>query len=82
MRLLQMVLIGLGILLFGISLLPLSFASLGFLGILADVGPAENRKLGYDLLLFGLPMAITGIVIFAIGAFTYSREVTAQNNQA
>jgi len=46
-----------------ISLPLLGFATLGYLGILADVGPAENRQLGISLLTWGLPALICGVVL-------------------
>lgn len=48
------------------TLLVLCFALLGFLGILADVGPAENTSFGVKLSLFAIvPAAATLILIFA-----------------
>lgn len=56
MRLLKLILLALGMISLLISLLPLGFASLAFLGVLADVGPAENREMGVQLLSWGLPL--------------------------
>ncbi len=67
MRILRYMLLALGMIGVLISLPLLGFAALGFLGILADVGPNENRELGIQLLIFGLPALIGGVVLCAFG---------------
>jgi hypothetical protein len=60
-------LLALGVIGVLISVPLLGLAALGFLGILADVGPNENRELGIQLLIFGLPALIGGVVLCALG---------------
>lgn len=67
MRTLSFILLALGAISMLISLPLLGFAVLGFLGVLADVGVAENREMGMQLVLMGLPPLIGGVVFCAIG---------------
>ncbi len=67
MRILRYILLAFGVIGVLISLPLLGFAALGFLGILADVGPIENRELGIQLLIFGLPTFIGGVMLCAFG---------------
>jgi len=66
-RILRFILLALGVISIFISLLLLGFAALGFLGILADVGPTENREMGIQSLFLGLPALIGGVVLCALG---------------
>ncbi|ODA33362.1 hypothetical protein A6X21_18890 [Planctopirus hydrillae] len=90
MRHLKTISLALGMISLLISLLPLGFAALGFLGILADIGPGENRKMGIQLLTWGLPPFIGGIVLCALGLLahvtnhrhTHKAPSTASNNRS
>ena len=62
-RFLRLTVLALGVIGILLSLPLLGFAALGYLGILADVGPAENRQLGIQLLTWGLPALICGVVL-------------------
>ena len=52
-----------GIACFGVALVSVALGVLGFLGALADVGPEENRKIGFGFLRFGLPWFGGGAVL-------------------
>jgi len=65
-HILRFIVLGLGVVGILISLPLLGFAALGYLGVLADVGPAENRKLGIQLLTLGLPPLICGVGLCAL----------------
>lgn len=90
MRHLKTISLALGMISLLISLLPLGFAALGFLGILADIGPAENREIGVHLLDWGLPPFIGGVVLCAFGLLahvtnhchTHAAPSTASNNRS
>ncbi len=71
MRLLKLILLALGMISLLISLPPLGFASLAFLGILADVSYVENREMGVQLLSWGWPPFISGIVLCALGLLVH-----------
>ena len=58
MRILRFMLLAFGVIGIVISLPLLGFAALGYLGILADVGPDENQALGNRALFVGLPPSI------------------------
>lgn len=66
---------GLGIL---ISLPVLGLAALGSIGALADAGPAENRKMALQLVSWGLPPLLAGLVLCGFGcvAFLANRKRT------
>ncbi len=64
--------IGAGVLCIGLSLLPLLAAMLGFAGILADVGPAENREIGFQALWVGLPLLFLGLAAFVPPVFIFA----------
>jgi hypothetical protein len=55
---------GLGIL---ISIPVLGLAALGSIGALADAGPAENRRMALQLLSWGLPPFIAGVMVCGFG---------------
>lgn len=67
MRIPRFMLLTLGVIGILISLPLLGFAALGFLGILADVGPIENREMGIQALTLGLPPLICGVVLCVLG---------------
>jgi len=69
----RLIFIVIGLVVLFISLLPLGFAVLGLLGMLADVGPDENRQMGLTLLGYGLPIAFTGIALIVIGLVGFSK---------
>jgi hypothetical protein len=75
-RILMFMLLALGVLGIVISLPLLGFAALGFLGILADMGPNENRALGIQAVYLGLPPLIGGVVLCVLGliAFAWNRQ--------
>lgn len=62
-RFFRLTVLALGVIGIVLSLPLLGLAALGYLGILADVGPAENRQLGIQLLSWGLPALICGTVL-------------------
>ena len=71
MRVLRFMLLALGVTGLLIALPLLGFAALGFLGILADVGPNENRALGIQMLWLGLPPLICGVVLCVFGVLPF-----------
>jgi hypothetical protein len=73
-RILWFLLTALGVIGILISLPLLGFAALGFLGILADVGPAENREMGIESLFWGLPPLICGVVLCVLGLVAFARH--------
>lgn len=70
MRILRFMLLAFGVIGIVISLPLLGFAALGYLGILADVGPDENQALGNRALFVGLPPLIGGVVVWVLGFLT------------
>lgn len=74
MRILRFMLLALGVIGILISVPLLGFAALGFLGVLADVGPAENRQMGVQLLTLGLPPLICGVVLCVLGLVALARN--------
>ena len=79
MRILTFIVLAIGVLGILISLPILGLAALGHLGALADVGPAENRNMGIQLLSLGLAPLIGGVVLCVLGllAFAWNRRRTA-----
>lgn len=77
-RVLAFIVLAIGLLGVLISLLILGLAALGHLGVLADVGPAENRNMGTQLLSLGLAPLIGGVVLCVLGllAFAWNRRRT------
>ena len=75
-RILTFIVLAIGVLCILISLLLLGLSALGHLGALADVGPAENRNMGIQLLSLGLPPLIGGVVLCVLGllAFAWNRR--------
>jgi hypothetical protein len=71
-RILRFMLLALGVIAILISLPLLGFAALGYLGVLADVGPTENRLMGVQLLSLGLPPLIFGVCSCAFGLVAYT----------
>jgi hypothetical protein len=78
-RILTIIAFAMGVLGILISLPILALAALGHLGALADVGPAENRNMGIQLLSLGLAPLIGGVVLCVLGllAFAWNRRRTA-----
>lgn len=74
MRILGFMLLALGVIGILISLPLLGFAALGYLGILADVGPTENREMGIQSLSLGLPPVIGGVVLCVLGLMALARH--------
>jgi hypothetical protein len=70
------IVLAIGVLCILISLLLLGLSALGHLGVLADVGPAENRNMGIQLLSMGVPPLIGGVVLCGLGllAFAWNRR--------
>jgi hypothetical protein len=73
-RILGFMLLALGVIGILISLPFLGFAALGSLGILADVGPTENREMGTQSFSLGLPPLIGGVVLCVLGLLALSRS--------
>ena len=73
MRILGFILLVLGAIGTVIALPLLGFAALGHFGILADVGPEENHAMGRQLLSWGLPPLIGGMVLSALGVAVLAR---------
>lgn len=67
MRILSFLLLALGAVGILLSVPLLGFSALGFLGILADVGPAENQEMGIQSLLLGLLPLIGGLLMCVAG---------------
>lgn len=84
MRILGFMLLVLGGIGMVIALPLLGFAALGHFGILADVGPEENRAMGGQLLSWGLPPLIGGTVLCVLGfvAVTRGRRPAAAESHA
>jgi len=78
-RILTIIVIAIGVVGILISLPVLGLAALGYLGALADVGPAQNRIMGLQLLSLGLPLLIGGVVSCVLGlrALAWSRRRAA-----
>lgn len=74
MRILRLVLLAFGVIGILISLPLLGFAALGYLGILADMSPNENREMGIQSLSLGLPPLICGVVLCALGIVASARN--------
>lgn len=74
MRILGFILLALGVISIVMSLPLLGFAALGFIGILADVGPNENRALGIQAVCLGLPPLIGGVVFCVLGLLAFARN--------
>lgn len=74
MRILSFILLALGAISMLISLPLLGFAALGYLGVLADVGPIENRAMGNQLLSLGLSPLIGGVVFCVLGLVALARN--------
>ena len=74
MRILRFILLAVGALGILMSLPLLGFAVLGYLGVLADVGPADNQKMGFQLLSLGAPLLISGLVLCLLGLFAFARN--------
>jgi hypothetical protein len=72
MRLVRFMLLALGVLGIVISLPILGFAALGFLGILADIGPNENRALGIQAVYLALPFLIGGAMFCALALLAFA----------
>ncbi len=62
---------GLGIL---ISLPVLGLAALGGLGVLADTGTADNRRMALQLVSWGLPPFIVGVALCGCGFVVFARN--------
>lgn len=62
-----------GFLCFGISML-------GFLGVLADVGPRENYRMGQSVLAFSIPFFSSGGMLL-IGALLLHQKQSSARNQ-
>jgi len=73
MRVVGFMLLVLGAVGMAISLPLLGFAALGHFGILADVGPEQNRAMGRQLLSWGLPPLIGGMVLCGLGLTALAR---------
>jgi hypothetical protein len=57
-----------------VSLLILGFAALASVGVLADAGPAENRRMAVQLLSWGLPPLIGGLILLGFGIMALVRN--------
>jgi len=78
-RILTFIVLAIGVLGILISLPLLGLAALGYHGALADVGPAENRNMGSQLLSLGVPSVMGSVVVCVLGvlAFAWNRHRTA-----
>lgn len=65
MQAVKIILTTLGGLLILLSLPLLGFGLLGLVGILADVGPAENREFGFQFLTYGIPAFLVGVILLS-----------------
>lgn len=72
MRVLRILLLALGVAGLLISLPLLGFAALGYLGILADVGPNENRAIGTQSLSLGIPVLICSVLLCVFGLLSFA----------
>jgi hypothetical protein len=80
-RILRFILLALGVIGILISLPLLGFAALGYLGILADVSPTENREMGIQSLSSGLPSFICGVLLFTLGLVVSARNHRLANTE-
>jgi uncharacterized BrkB/YihY/UPF0761 family membrane protein len=71
---LVVILLTLGALGVVLSLPLLGFATLGFLGILADVSTPENHKMGLGFLTLGLPALVAGLVFCLLAGLVVRRS--------
>jgi len=67
-----------GIACFGVALVSVALGVLGFLGALADVGPEENRKIGFGFLRFGLPWFGGGTVLCVTSLLANRRKAVRE----
>lgn len=74
MQIIRFTLLALGAIGIVISLPLLGLAALGYLGVLADVGPAENRAMGMKAFAWGLPPLVFGVVSGVLGLLTGDRR--------
>jgi len=83
-QILTLIVLAIGVLGILISLPLLGLAALGYHGALADVGPAENRNMGIQLLSLGLPPLVGGVVVCVLGilASALNRRRTAAEPSA
>ena len=59
--------IGVGAIALLIAALMLVLASLGYMGVLADVSLDENREFASQILVLAIPMSCGGLLVFAFG---------------
>lgn len=83
-RMLIFIVLAMGVLCILISLLILGLSAFGLLGILADVGPEENRDMAIQLLSLGIPALIGGVVLCVLGllALAWNRQRTVAEPDA
>ena len=62
----------------GVALVSWALGVLGFLGALADVGPEENRKIGFGFLRFGLPWFVGGTVLCVTSLMANRRKAAGE----
>lgn len=81
-QVLSVILLVVGVIGVVVSLLILGFAALASVGVLADAGPAENRRMAVQLLSWGLPPLIGGLVLagFGLVALVRSRKRAGDGN--
>ncbi len=74
MQVLGWILLVVGVISVLVSMLILGSAALASVGALADAGPAENRRMAAQLLSWGLPPLIGGLVLAGIGIMALVRN--------
>ena len=67
-----------GIACLGVALVSWALGVLGLLGVLADVSPEENRKIGFGFLRFGLPWFVGGTVLCVASLLANRRKAVRE----
>ena len=67
MRLVSLIVIALGLISIAIAMLLFGLSALGHLGILADVGPTENRAMSMQFFSLAFPALAVGAVVLGLG---------------
>ncbi len=73
MRTVRIVVLLLGLCGLLIAMPLLGFAALGWLGVLADVSPAENRGYSVQLITLGIPPLVVGAALCLVALLAFPR---------
>jgi hypothetical protein len=67
-----------GIACFAVALFSGALGVLGFFGVLADMSPEENRRIGFGFLRFGLPWFVGGAVLCVTSLLANRRQAAGE----